>query len=231
MRKIASFILLGILVFVSSCMYVGNEDRNGYHIEGEKRFSKIIGMDGLPIEKIQYEYYIVSKGKRSATVVGYVVGPKETVRLYVSENSSVKREQTFPVDDKMEIDMLDYVMCEIKNNKKHYDVKCVELSMKTCGVANLNISKNYWKTRRLDKKSFQQPLFNQIRDILRKFDYDVYDISHDDFYPITAREIGNYHMLSDTCSLNSMGIDAIIVLACKKVKFNKSIRYLNSVEH
>lgn len=218
MSKIVHVILFGSLVLVCSCMCV-NEKRKGYQIEEDKRVSRMIGMDGFPTEKVQYEYYIVSKDKRSAVVIGYVVEQMENVALYITGNTSTKCEQTLPVDDKMEIDMLDYVICKIKNNRKHSNIKSVQLSMKTCGVANLNISKNYWQTKRWKEKFFQQPLFYQICTILKRYGYEVYDVSKSDFYPLTAREIGKYHILPDTCSLNSTAIDGIIILKCKKVEY------------
>lgn len=198
------------------------KDKKDYTIE-EKRISKMIGMDSVPIEEIHHVYSIASKGKQSAIVIGHVVGPKENITLYITGNSSVKREQTFPIDDKMEIDMLDYVMRKINN--KHHDTIIVQLSMKTCGVANLNISKDYWKTKRIDKSLFQQPLFQQIHDVLGKYGYAVYGVSKNDFYPIDAHKIGGYQMLPDTCSQNSVGIDGVIILKCKKVKQKDTTRF------
>lgn len=207
-----------ILVLLTSSMYACSKDKKCYSIEREKRISKMVGMDGVLTEEIHYEYYVVNNGKRSAIVIGYVIESKEHVTLYITENSFIKPEQTFPIDDKMEIEMLDYVMRKIKNNIKHHNFMRVELSMKTCGVANLNISKYYWKAKRLDNIFFQQPLFCQIRNVLKKYSYEICGVSKDDFYPIEARKIGYYHVLSDTYSQNSIGIDGIIILKCKKEK-------------
>lgn len=209
--------MLGTLVIVFSCICV-NEDRKDYQIEEEKRVSRMIGMDDIPTEKIQYEYYVVRKGKRSAVVIGYVVEQKENIILYVSGNTSTKREQTFPIDDKMEIDLLDHVMCSIKNNRNYCDIKSMQLSMKTCGIANLNISKTYWQKKQWEEKSFQQPLFNQICDVLKKYGYEVCEVSTDDFYPLTAREISVYHTLPPTCSQNALAIDGTLFLKYKIVK-------------
>ena len=141
MRNISYFILFAILVLLTSCIHVGKEDRIGYHIKGEKRISKMIGMDGLPIEKVQNEYYIVSKNKKSAVVIGYVAYPTGAISLYLVRNSHVKSEQAFPVDDNMEIELLTHVMDEIKRSNNNYNVKDMQISLMTCGVANLNISK------------------------------------------------------------------------------------------
>lgn len=42
LRNISCFMLFAILVLLTSCMYVGKEDRKGYPIKGEKRISKMI---------------------------------------------------------------------------------------------------------------------------------------------------------------------------------------------
>ena len=218
MRKGTFFLLGGALVLLSSCMYVSTKTRKDYHIKYKVRISRFIGIGNLPVEEIHNEYYIESNGKQSAVLIGYVVDSKTAVTLYVGGNAQVKHEQTFPVDDKMEIELLDHVMNEIKNQNRHYEVKNIQISMKTCGVANLNIARKYWQTKRLDKESFDQPLFNQFNDILKKYSYEICGVSKDDFYPIEARKIGYYHVLSDTYSQNSIGIDGIIILKCKKEK-------------
>ena len=218
MRKGTFFLLGGALVLLSSCMYVSTKTRKDYHIKYKVRISRFIGIGNLPVEEIHNEYYIESNGKQSAVLIGYVVDSKTAVTLYVGGNAQVKHEQTFPVDDKMEIELLDHVMNEIKNQNRHYEVKNIQISMKTCGVANLNIARKYWQTKRLDKESFDQPLFNQFNDILKKYGYDVYDISNDDFYPLTAREVRIYHILPDSCSLNSIAINGTIYIECKNLK-------------
>lgn len=221
MRKIVSFIFCVIFALLSSCMYVGNENKKDYHIERTKRISKLISVEGFPIEKIQNNYHIESCGKQSAVLIGYVIHSKTVVGLYITDNSQVKHEQIFPVDDKMEIELLRHVMDVIKNRNEHYTVKSVQISMKTCGVANLNIARKYWQTRLLDKNIFQQSLFNQIRNTLNEYGYDVYDISKNDFYPLTARDIRSYHTIPDSCSLNSIAINGIIDLRCKNVNIEE----------
>ena len=223
MRNISHFILFAILVLLTSCMHVGKEDRIGYHIKGEKRISKMIGMDGLPIEKVQNEYYIVSKNKKSAVVIGYVAYPTGAISLYLVRNSHVKSEQAFPVDDSMEIELLTHVMDEIKRSNNNYNVKDMQISLMTCGVANLNISKKYWDKKQFKILWLQQPLFKRFHEILRRYGYDIYDITHNDFYPVTASMIRNYHILPDSCSLNSLAIDGIVILKCKKV--NRKTEY------
>lgn len=217
MKKIASLILYGIFFLLFSCIYICCKDRQEYHIDEEKRISrKYIGGD-FPLEEMHYEYFFVNNGKRSAVVVGFVAISKKTVVISLSGNSQAKEELTFPVDDKMEIDLLDYALSKIKANKEFGDVKCLELSMKVCGIANLNIGKSYWKKRESEIEYFQQPLFHQIRETLRNYGYDIYNVSNDDFYPIAARDLRYYHTLPESCSLDASGIDGYVILKCKKL--------------
>lgn len=74
------------------------------------------------------------------------------------------------------------------------------------------------------KNIFQQPLFKQICNTLNEYGYDVYDISKNDFYPLTARDIRIYHTLPDSLSLNSVAINGIIFLKCKNVNIRKGAR-------
>ena len=209
-------LLFGSLIFQSSCMHIDNQEENSNHIEGRKRSFKMIGADGALTENVRKEFYIADNGKLSAVVIGYGINSKGTVTLYVSENSQVKREQTFPVDDDMEIAILNHVMDEI--NSKQYTINSLQFSMKTCGITNLNISENYWKTKRLNRKNLQQPLFSKFCDILKNRGYEVYDFSYNDFYPITTREVGYYHILPNSSSLDTVAIDGIVTLECRKLE-------------
>ena len=84
------------------------------------------------------------------------------------------------------------------------------------GISNLNIC--YWKTKTLDKKFLQQPLFKQMCDVLRKYGYEVCSFNNNDFYPITVRDMGKFHILPDSCSLNSIGINGIVTIKCRSIK-------------
>lgn len=213
MRTFELFLLSIIASVLSSCM-LSNEDKKCSNIGSVKRVSKMTGMNGFPIEKIQKEYYFECNGKRSSVVVGYTTYSNDMVTLYVTGNSYVKCGLTFPLDETKEMKLLEYVMVEITQNR--YNVKDIQLSMKTCGIANLNIGRNYWKTRCLNKKDLQQPLFIQMVNVLRKYGYNVYAISNSDFYPLAAKELGYYHVMPDSFSLNGMGIDGVLILKCKK---------------
>lgn len=218
MKKYIAIIILlfGILIFQSSCMHIDNQEENSYHIEGKQRTFKMIGVDGAVIENVRKEFYIADNGKLSAVVIGYGINSKRAVTLYVSENSQVRREQSFPVDDDMEIAILNHVMDEI--NSKQYTISSLQFSMKTCGITNLNISENYWKTKRLNRKNLQQPLFSKFCDILKKCGYEVYGFSYNDFYPITTRDVGYYHILPDSSSPDTVAIDGIVTLECRKLE-------------
>lgn len=208
MRVNASFILCGIILLLSSCK--SQEDNKDYQIEKETRVVNLYGIgDTL---KTQNEYYIVSNGKRSAVVVGYVCHTKDKVGLYVAPRR--KHGNTFPVDDDMVIAMFTHVMDVVK--AELLSVGSVEISMSACGISNLNIC--YWKTKTLDKKFLQQPLFKQMCDVLRKYGYEVCSFSNNDFYPITVRDMGKFHILPDSCSLNSIGINGIVTIKCRSIK-------------
>ena len=215
MKKIKIFLFFAIFALLFSCVHVYKEDKNGYTIEKEKRTLKLIGMNNIPIDETRYEYYIANRNKRSAIAIGYVIEPLEHVTLYITGKLSVKSGQTFPIDDKAEMDLLYYVIREIKRNDKHNDITNIQISMKTCGAANLSTASNYWKTKRFDI-FFQQPLFCKIRDAMAENGYYVYEISKNDFYPIGARDLACYHILPDSCDLDDIGIDGIVVLKCKK---------------
>lgn len=196
-------------------MHIDNQEEYSYHIEGKQRTFKMVRVDGAVIENVRKEFYIADNGKLSAVVIGYGTNSKRAVTLYVSENSQVRREQSFPVDDDMEIAILNHVMDEI--NSKQYTISSLQFSMKTCGITNLNISENYWKTKRLNRKNLQQPLFSKFCDILKKCGYEVYGFSYNDLYPITTREVGYYHILPDSSSLDTVAIDGIVTLECRKL--------------
>lgn len=209
MRTLTLCMIIGIL---SSCLF-SNEDKKCYRIESIRRTSTIIGVDGSPFEKTREEYYIASEDKQSAVVIGYAANLNDNVNLYVTGNSCVKLEHTFPIDDTMQLELLKHVLVEITN--KCYNVKDIQLSMKTCGIANLNIAKKYWMTRRIDKKDFHQPAFTKMYKVLERYGYNIYDITIDDFYPLTANELRKYHIIPDTFSQNCVAIDGIITLKCK----------------
>lgn len=214
MRKIHIVIILYLILSISSCLHGCHEDKDGFPIKEKKRIFKKIGADNVHIEEIHKEYYVEKNGKQSAVVIGYVVCSKRTAALYISENTSLKGERTFPIDDETTLQLLDDVIRKLKRYETHHDTLIVELCMKTFGAASLNFAKNYRETKRMDML-FQQPLFCKIRDVLKENGYEIYDVSKNDFYPIAASEIRSFHILPDTCSQNSMGIDGMVVLKCK----------------
>lgn len=182
-----------------------------------------------------HEYYSVEGKNRSAVAIGYRIFEK-SVGVYIEDNTrsgrfnfaedtdsavldiSVERRseqvRTFPVDDKTMLEIFNRVMSDISQVRECSDRKhiSVDINMRVCGEANLNLAKEYWKTRKFSIQSMQQSLFQDIIQVLEKYGYKVCEAKRYDFYPISVRDMRRYHIISDSYSPDELGVDGIVVL-------------------
>lgn len=219
MKTFLKSLLLHVpLIGLISCNPYSHQDElNRYKVCINDYVVNIPNSNNQNMVKKRYEYSLYNGKKHSAIIIGYAI-KKNTIGLFITKNSHISNTNTFPIDNTKILYLLDRALIDLQRSFRKLNISKIELDMKTCGVANINISKKYWKSKHLSNDIMDQPLFTDIRKKLLKYHYKIWSIDQNDFYPIIIRDMKRYCVLPDTCSLNNIAIDGILTLRCKRIE-------------